>query len=457
VANTPDVTKPCLDAGPVQDDALLPANPYYALRYQFGMLLGVEDFEAAQAYPRGKVRLHNAWLHGAGVVWGLGVSAPPTSASDPTLRGEIQVDPGLALDPLGHELHLDAAACVNVGLWYAKHKDDAGFVKTTTATGGVTFDAHIEIRFRACLTRQVPAMSEPCDGAGASSTAYSRAFETVEIRLVPGKSTPPTYPYHRLRLLFGIDTPATPVTPAEQEVLTALTTIAAKPAGQQAAAFLAAFRRFAALDEIDRQPAKSNDGTRTLLFPGEEDAPVILADLNLQLEPALGGAFTLTRALIDPTVRPTHVATSTIQELNLWAAAGAATPTTPSPPPTTADAGGPRIDRASVTLTAKQLTMQASLPFDPPSVDVTAFTLTQLDPSDGWSVIDIRSVTVGPSNTLKLDLKDSPRGAVLRLIARGTGPEPLVGTSGVPLAGAIGGPPGSAWDGNDFVHMWRRS
>src|SRR5262249_44034899 len=162
---------PCLDTGPVADDSIVPINPFYALRYQFGMLLGVEDFDAAQAYARGKVRLHNAWLHREGVVWGFGVTAPPVSATDPTPRGEIQVDPGLALDSLGHELHLDAPACINVGAWYDKHKADPGFPQLDGTTGG-TIDARVELRFRACLARQVPAMTDSCD-SGSNGTAYS--------------------------------------------------------------------------------------------------------------------------------------------------------------------------------------------------------------------------------------------------------------------------------------------
>ena len=52
---------------------LLPLSPFNALRYHFGMLLGVDDFETEQAYHRAKMRIHNAWLHRAGVVWGFDV------------------------------------------------------------------------------------------------------------------------------------------------------------------------------------------------------------------------------------------------------------------------------------------------------------------------------------------------------------------------------------------------
>jgi len=42
---------------------LLPENPFEALRVAPGMLLGEADFEALQGHPRGKLMLHNGWLH----------------------------------------------------------------------------------------------------------------------------------------------------------------------------------------------------------------------------------------------------------------------------------------------------------------------------------------------------------------------------------------------------------
>src|SRR3954454_22002119 len=134
-------------------DAMLPVNPYTALQYHFGMLLGVDDLETGQAYPRGKIRLHNAWLHREGVVWGLNVAF--------NTRGELVVDRGLALDAAGHELHLDHQACLDLGQWYAAHKDDPDFTFTADGTAQ-KFSVHVAAKFKACLTRPVPAIVEPC-------------------------------------------------------------------------------------------------------------------------------------------------------------------------------------------------------------------------------------------------------------------------------------------------------
>jgi hypothetical protein len=129
-----------------------PLSPFYALHYGFGMLLGVADFETEQAYHRGKMRLHNAWLHREGVAWGLGVGLDT--------KDEIRVTAGLATDAAGRELYLDKDACLNVPAWFDAHKADAEFTfKEDNA--GIVFDGHVVIRFKQCLTRQVPSLSTP--------------------------------------------------------------------------------------------------------------------------------------------------------------------------------------------------------------------------------------------------------------------------------------------------------
>jgi hypothetical protein len=454
--NTPDLTAPCLTIGPVEDDTVLPVSPYYAMRYQFGQLLGVEDFEAAQAYARGKVRLHNAWMHGPGVVWGMRVLAPPTGPTTPALSGEIQVLPGLALDGQGHELHLDGPACVNVAAWYAEHKDDPDVKAVTVAGAGGTVDLtlRVELRFKACLTREVPAMSEPCDGAG-TSTAYSRAFETVELRLLPGTVDLPARPYHRLRLLFGIaGVDAALADPAAEaaavsDVNAAKAAIAA--AADPAAEFLRQFRILAALDEMDLSPGKTPDGSVTL-FPGGDDAVVIANLLHVHLEPGATG-LAMTSVEIHNEIRKVHVATSTIQELNCCTGAATAPAPGPGPGPVPApgaDAGGPRIIDAKIA--ARRITLVADKALASASVAKESFSITQFDEGDGWSDLEVKQVAYDATKkAVTIDLKETPEAALVRLLARGTGEAPILGADKVPLAGAKDAAAGSAVSGNDYV------
>jgi hypothetical protein len=444
------------------DSELLPLSPFSSLNYHFGMLLGVNDFETEQGYPRGKMWLHNAWLHRDGVVWGFGVTVDDA-------RGEIRVKPGLALDAAGHELHLDAEYCINVGEWFDKHEKDPGF---NLVPGG--FEAHVVICFRACLNRQVPSLMEPCDNGG-TGTAYSRVSETLEILLLPNKAAERVYPYHRLRLMFGLDeaktleqtkldelkkkeSEAAGNTPDDQALLDAVNRdqavldevkrIKVLTAAQQPAEWLKAFHRFAALDEIDLQPATSKDGARRLLFPGREDDCVVLADIAELKLTRNDNRWLLSGGKVDTSVRPAHVATTTIQDLLCGRLLAA-----PEPQPG-AD-NGPRIDpRSIVFLTAKAIMFTVDKELHDLSVEPPAFSVSCFDPEKGWQKARVNAASYGggETKTVVLDLDVAVSGRV-RLIVFGTGPTPLLGADLVPFAGVAGGPPGTLHNGHNFVCM----
>jgi len=446
-------------------DAVLPANPYTALQYHFGMLLGVDDLETAQAYPRGKIRLHNAWLHREGVVWGLNVSFNP--------RRELAVAPGLALDAAGHELHLDTTACVDLGKWYDKHKDDEEFIFVDDGNAGKTFDVHVVARFRACFARPVPAIADPCAGSDVD-TAFSRVTETIELLLRPGAAPAKDLGYHRLRILFSLEDDA----PEYDEVRTRRESIQAMAAADQPRAYLTAFREFAALDEIDLAPQTDALGATNSLFP-EDPTEVVLADvlgIHVGPSPNGGSGFTIVDPVPTPNVRvrPSHVATATIQELlcgPLFAAVAAASESA-APSPTrratalaasgggAEDAGGPRGDAGAARVSsARRISLDFTSALDAPSVRASGFSVTTYARDSGWSIIDVGDARVDGAGTgVVLELKTSaPANQLVRVIARGTGPDPILGTNLIPLAGAIGGPAGSTHDGHDFVITLQRS
>ncbi|WP_224242778.1 hypothetical protein [Hyalangium gracile] len=419
----------------------LPVNPFTALNVHFGMLLGVDDLETLEGYPRGKIRLHNAWLHGPGVVWGMGVEVQQT-------RGELQVNPGLALDASGHELHLDSPSCVNLGAWYAAHKDDPGFTPEITDTG-VVFDAHVVIRFKACLTRPVPSISEPCEGA-TQGVAYSRAQETVELFLRPNFSPPRTAPYHRLRLFFGLDDVRIENDLPVQEDLDILQhreTIRALPAEDQPKQALEAFRRYAALDSAELQPAAGPEGASTL-FPALDPNELVLADVQGIVLNDTSNGWVLATPLpeILPQVRPSHVATSTIQELLCGALRGQP-----------ADAGGPRVDPSSVAITDKTLSFTTTSPIERNSLTEETVLLSRFTPDKGWQPLAfVLPGSLGEDGTsVSIDLtEEPPKEGLFRLVVRGTGPRTVLGAGPDfrPFAGAVDGPPGTASQGHDFSH-----
>lgn len=397
------VTNPNPCSAPLAADG--PLSAFYSLNYHFGMLLGVSDFETEQAYHRGKLRLHNSWLHREGVAWGLGVSSDlPTQ--------EIRVSAGLAVDAAGRELFLEREACLNVPAWFDAHRNDPGFVIDENAAR-LVFDAHVVIRFKACLTRQVPALSEPCEGAN-SSTAYSRVFETVEILLVPGLSAARPRPYHRLRLLFGLDAPRVEngaITAADQQVLAAPKTIES-------------FRLFAALDEIDLRP----------LDP-DADLSLVLADFTgITLDKA-GGRLTLSAAPANVAVRRVHVATSATQELLCGSPAAG---------------GGPFVIPGSFVLdeAAARIDLQTTADLAPASVTPAAFSLSTFDPAAGWAARAITSAAYdNAGRKVSLVYTGPLAGELLRLVVHGAGPAPVLGAAPLLPLG----------NGTDYVHMQKRS
>jgi hypothetical protein len=73
------------------------------LRYFEGMLLTAADFELEQKYFREKSKLHNRSLHGFGIISGLKVAVT---------KGQVIVEPGLALDCEGNELVIPTAQAI---------------------------------------------------------------------------------------------------------------------------------------------------------------------------------------------------------------------------------------------------------------------------------------------------------------------------------------------------------
>ncbi len=66
------------------------------VRYFTGQLLSVEDLQQEQQYLLARLRRHNRFLHGWGVVGGLDVSLESPE--------QVRVKPGLAIDCAGNEI-----------------------------------------------------------------------------------------------------------------------------------------------------------------------------------------------------------------------------------------------------------------------------------------------------------------------------------------------------------------
>jgi hypothetical protein len=415
----------------------LPVNPFLALRVSYGMLLGEEDFRDLMGNPRGKQMLHGAWLHGAGVVWGYRVLRDGTKG--------LRVKPGLALDGLGRELLLDSDRCLDLEAWLRDQRK--GRPLGAGDCDERVLRACLVASFDTCLARPVPALADPCD-LSRKHNECSRVVETVrlELRLEDCPAPEPVPgPYHRLRVLLGLDRVGD-TDPAGELARQRRRAVAGEPVHRRARALLAAFRELAALDVAELEPAREEGDVCPTLFPAtEDDAGVVLATVKLttrgdevaEVEPSLHA-------------RPSLVATSTIQEL-VCGLAPALLGTEGEQ-----DAGGPRVVPQSLWWAddASRLTFKVTSPLirstlslrDPPALLVTSLS------DRGWVPEDLQRVGYDDkTKTVTVTFHDPPAYDLVRLVVRGTGPTPVVGTNHVPLAGLVGGPPGTADDGHDAV------
>ena len=427
------------DAVCIPDEASLPDSPFTALRYHFGMLLGVDDFSTEQRYHRGKMRLHSAWLHREGIVWGLDVELVDD-------KREIAVEPGLALDPTGRELHLDVRCCMDIAAWYDEHADEV--TAETLADGSIKFDGRVELAFCSCGTRPVPAISGPCEGADVD-TAYSRTYETVAIRFVPEVAPAEVPPYPRLRLLFGLEDGVPADLDDRADVLAARADVLAQTPADQPGRLLEAFRRFADLDTKALLPAEAADGER-LSYPGTDDAGVVLANVTGITLQGSKGNWTLGGWTLDRTPRRAHVATRTIEELlcGRILEGGAV-----SGGGTAADAGGPRVTNVTLDRTGKKITMTVDKELESASVGHDAFRVSRLE--GGWEPLRVRSATPSADGlTVVVVLTKDPGASLLRFVVHGTGQTPLLGADHIPFAGGADSPPGTVDDGHDYVQMF---
>lgn len=411
----------------------LPVNPFVALRVAYGMLLDEDAFKTMMGNPRGKQLFHSSWLHRSGVVWGYRVCRD----------GElvIKVSPGAAVDRVGRELLLESSMCLDVRDWV--DDQDVGGPQHECRT--TTIEACLYAEFTCCPTDPVPTLSDPCD-VSRKHDDFSRVVETVKLELRPGPCCSPTEAYHRVRVLLGLDDVGEN-DEAGEEALVAATVVASAEPDRRAQELLLQFRRMAALDVMDLRPP-TRDGEACLsLFPAlEECAGVVLAAVEIDVKED-GGCVEITDVRIHPEVRRTLLPTATIQELTCGVAPallGAGLQV---------DAGGPRVIRDSVSLSedGQTLSFNVTAPLIPGSVR-RAIAITSLS-SRGWVDEDVDTIQYDPDDlAVIINLADRPINDIVRLIVRGTGETPVFGTDpAVPLAGFVGGPPGTADDGIDAV------
>lgn len=460
--------------GPTTHDprAALPLWPWHDLRPTTGMLLGADDFEVLGGNPRAKQQLHNAWLHGPGVVWGFGVRQHGV--------WELAVEPGLAIDGWGRELHLDAPACVSF-------KELVEGAHDESCRGRREVEVCLVAHYDACLDAAVPALADPCD-VTRQSTEYSRVVSRVRLEATLGCPEPPSPAFHRVRVLLGLEGVRGVGDDAGREALCRRNEVLAAPAHARARELLWHMRCLAALDAADRGPAGGDCDAG--LFPvGEADAGVLLGCIRLTIQDE-SGCPDIVNACLDTCLRPTLLPTSVIQDLLCGLAPGLIGSCEP-------ELGvGPQVVPDSIEWSKGSREISFAVTGDLLKATLTMDSVVVTSLSDrGWIVEDLRrppryrsassgavgkdhdqAATEGDRSATDCDdsatgrgypatgggrsaagrvsvrLADRPAHPLIRVVVRGTGPTPVYGVEPrVPLAGVVGDDPGHTGQGRDAV------
>jgi hypothetical protein len=398
------------------------------------MLLGEDDFRVLMGNPRGKQMLQSAWLHGTGVVWGYDVRMDGIAS--------VRVSPGLALDGLGREVAQTATACLDLRDWLREHDSPP----SQDACGTRMLHCCVVAEFDCCPSRPVPTLADPCDVNRKHDDA-SRVAETARIVLRPGACGPRWHPYHRVRVLLGLDQVGQD-DHGGQQALQARTRVGEAPGAARVQELLRAFRWLAALDNADlRAPAEPGTSDLTLFPVLDKDAAVTLACLEIGVRDADGCTTIEDTPKIKLACRTALLPTATIQELACGFAAGVGDSAADQ------DAGGPRVlaGEAGWSEDERTLYIPVTAELNPGSVR-RAVRITSLS-RRGWVDEDINAVRVdSDGRAIVVDMDDRPVNATVRVIVKGTGSTPVYGTNpAVPLAGVLGGPPGTVSDGHDAV------
>jgi len=157
-------------------------TPLERVRYFPRQLLTADDLTAEQDYYREKMRRHNRYLHGWGVVCGCAV--------EPIAGGtgwQVRVSPGYAVSPAGDEIQICDAVDVDLRLGVENQActveapcPPLGYAPTPGERSPV---AYVAVRYAECYARPVRVHPAGC-GCDETGCEYSRVRETFEVKVL---------------------------------------------------------------------------------------------------------------------------------------------------------------------------------------------------------------------------------------------------------------------------------
>lgn len=151
------------------------------VRYFPRQLLTADDMQAEQAYVREKLRRHNRYLHGWGVVCGCSVETMPEAKG-----WQVRVCPGYAVSPQGDEIRIDD--CIEVPLTTGAQEPPCSVRWPCPPVGDMPGGrerrlVYIAVRYAECFSRPVRVHPAGC-GCDETGCEYSRIRDSFEIKVL---------------------------------------------------------------------------------------------------------------------------------------------------------------------------------------------------------------------------------------------------------------------------------
>lgn len=147
------------------------------VRYFPRQLITADDMRAEQEYFRQKLRMHNRFLHGWGVVCGLEVT-PAATRDQPWL---VSIGPGYALSPQGDEIYVPNSVELDLAKKRTVEGNDCNLPSHRPAYAPIpTGEVYVAIRYAECEARPMRVHPVGCD-CDDSICEYSRIIDSFEI------------------------------------------------------------------------------------------------------------------------------------------------------------------------------------------------------------------------------------------------------------------------------------
>ncbi len=164
------------------------------VRYFPRQLLGAEDLTDEQSYFREKLRRHNRYLHGWGVVCGCSVRPAPTKEKP----FQVLICPGYVITPCGDEVLIGCPALFDVATCMVTSDDPCAYARPcppVTRTMPIRSKLYLGVCYKECEVRsvRVAPVGCSCDETACDYSRIRDAYEFTCLDSLPSSHQPPPY------------------------------------------------------------------------------------------------------------------------------------------------------------------------------------------------------------------------------------------------------------------------